>query len=222
MPTLILPTPCASTTPRATTCCCATGSNAPPEAIDWLLETGWNCTPFETVFAPEHDLYTTPRTYRSTEQGLSLIKAYRIAIAPAIVAGILELFLKTRVEDVIDEDGVAKGVVATHKGKAVVLTTGGFAGSDELWQEVHSVVPLPYHIDTVVGDGLKLACKAGSTSRFADTLLPSFGGTRDLGAPARGLGPSLEELASRCSPDGCGPRSPHAGAMSRGPFGPMH
>lgn len=162
-----------------------------PEAIDWLLESGWTCTPFEPVFAPEHDLYTTPRTYRSTEQGFSLIKAYRNAIAPAIAAGNLELFLETRVEDVIVEDGVARGVVATHKGeeirlkaRAVVLTTGGFGGSKKLWQEIHGVVPLRYHIDTVVGDGLKLARKAGGTSWFEDTLLPSFGGTRDLGAPA--------------------------------------
>lgn len=159
--------------------------------IDWLLENGWTCTPAEPVFAPEHDLYTTPRTYRSTEQGFSFIKAYRNALARAQATGMLELFLETRVTDVIIEDRAATGIVAMRgseelrlQGSAVILTTGGFSGSTEHWKRIHGVAPLRYHIDTVVGDGIELAKSAGGTLWYEDTVLPSFGGTRDIGAPA--------------------------------------
>jgi len=89
------------------------------------------------------------------------------------------------------QDGAAKGVVAargddtvTLQARAVILTTGGFSGSAEHWRDIHGIVPLRYHIDTVVGDGIDLAADAGGTLWFKETLLPSFGGTRDLGAPA--------------------------------------
>ncbi|MDF0543649.1 FAD-dependent oxidoreductase [Sphingobium sp. H39-3-25] len=159
--------------------------------IDWLLAHGWTCTPFEPVFAPEHDLYTTPRTYRSTEQGFSLIAAYRHALAPLVESGAITLMLGTRVRELIVEDGVASGVKATQgekdiqlEGRAVILTTGGFSGSAEHWQRIHGVNPLRYHIDTVVGDGMDMASAAGGATWYEDTLLPSFGGTRNLGAPA--------------------------------------
>lgn len=159
--------------------------------IDWLLAHGWTCTPFEPVFAPEHDLYTTPRTYRSTEQGFSLIAAYRTALAPLIESGGITLFLGTRARELMVDGGVAKGVVATRgeetlrlEGRAVILTTGGFSGSADHWRKIHGINPLRYHIDTVVGDGLDMATAAGGAIWYQDTLLPSFGGTRNLGAPA--------------------------------------
>ncbi len=161
------------------------------ETIDWLLSLGWTCTPFEPVFAPEHDLYTTPRTYRSTQQGFSLISAYRGALEKETASGRIELFLGTRVTDIVMESGTATGVVARHgeqdlrlAARAVILTTGGFSGSARHWQDIHGIVPLRYHIDTVVGDGIDLVRGAGGALWHEDTLLPSFGGTRDLGAPA--------------------------------------
>ncbi|MFC3443701.1 FAD-dependent oxidoreductase [Sphingobium rhizovicinum] len=161
------------------------------DTIDWLLDKGWTCTPFEPVFAPEHDLYTTPRTYRSTQQGFSLIHAYRNALAQLADTGNLTLFLGTRVREVIVNDGVASGVIATRgedeirlDARAVILTTGGFSGSADHWQKIHGITPLRYHIDTVVGDGIDLATAAGGDIWYRDTLLPSFGGTRNLGAPA--------------------------------------
>lgn len=162
-----------------------------PETIDWLLSIGWTCTPFEPVFAPEHELYSTPRTYRSTEQGFTYIKAYRAALDKAVEAGNLTLFLGARVTEVIKQDGAARGVVFNQGGetgridsRAVILTCGGFSGSADHWQDIHGIVPLRYHIDTVVGDGIDLARGAGGDLWFKDYLLPSFGGTRDLGAPA--------------------------------------
>jgi fumarate reductase flavoprotein subunit len=161
------------------------------ESIDWLLANGWTCTPFEPVFAPEHDLYTTPRTYRSTQQGFTLIDAYRNAIASVAESGTLTLLLNTRVREVTMDGGTANGVVADGpdgevrlSAGAVILTTGGFSGSAQHWQDIHGIVPLRYHIPTVVGDGIALAAGVGGSLWNTDVLLPSFGGTRDLGAPA--------------------------------------
>jgi fumarate reductase flavoprotein subunit len=161
------------------------------EAVDWLLSIGWTCTPNAPVFAPEHDLYETPRTYRSSNQGLSLIDAYEPQVAHAIETGRLDLLLNTRFRTLVTDAGRVTGVVAERNGedlelraRAVALTTGGFSGSARHWQELHGVTPLRYHVPTVVGDALDPVRAIGGALWFEDYVLPAFGGTRDIGSPA--------------------------------------
>jgi len=159
--------------------------------VEWLLSLGWTCTLDAPVFAPEHDLYDVPRTYRSSRQGFSLIDAFAPGLDEAVAAGRIVPHLSTRFRDLIVDDGRATGIVAERGGatvrleaKAVILSTGGFSGSARHWQELHGLVPIRYHIDTVVGDAIDPVRAAGGSLWFEEYVLPAFGATRDMGSPA--------------------------------------
>jgi fumarate reductase flavoprotein subunit len=160
-------------------------------AVEWLLSIGWSCTPSEAVFSPEHDLYSTPRTYRSSKQGWSVIEAYQAELDRVIPQGKLDLLLDTRFQSLVTEGGKVTGIEATRNGeaitltaKAVVLASGGFTGSERHWQELHGIVPLRYHVETVRGDAIDPVRDIGGEIWFKDYCLPAFGGTRDIGSPA--------------------------------------
>lgn len=160
-------------------------------AVEWLLSIGWTCTPNEGVFAPEHDLYSAPRTYRSSKQGWSLIEAYQAELDRVMARADLTLLLDTRFVSLVSDDGRVTGIRANHAGAeiefsagAVVLATGGFSGSERHWQDLHGIVPLRYHVDTVVGDAIDPVRAVGGDIWFRDYCLPAFGGTRDIGSPA--------------------------------------
>lgn len=161
------------------------------EMIDWLLSIGWTCTPDQAEFAPEHNIYTVPRTYRSSDQGFSLINAYKPQVDAMVGQGNLTLMLGTRFTDFLTEDGRVTGVTATGTGgemqiaaRAVAITAGGFSGSARHWQELHGTVPLRYHVDTVMGDAIDPVRALGGNIWFTEYVLPAFGGTRDLGGKA--------------------------------------
>lgn len=160
-------------------------------AVDWLETIGWTTTPESPVFAPEHDLYSVPRTYRSAELGFSLVNAYRPQVERQVAAGGIELRLKTRFRELTLAGGRVSGITAEGAegaveltAQAVILTTGGFSGSSRHWQELHGFLPLRYHVPTVVGDALDPVRAIGGGLWFEDYVLPAFGGTRDIGAPA--------------------------------------
>ncbi|HWU02770.1 MAG TPA: FAD-dependent oxidoreductase [Novosphingobium sp.] len=161
------------------------------EMVEWLLSIGWTCTPDTGVFAPEHDLYSQPRTYRSTHQGFEVLDAYRAELARVQAAHKLDISLGTRMTDLLVENGRVVGITATQGGHtqtiragAVIMATGGFSGSARHWQEIHGIVPLRYHVPTVMGDHIDAVRAAGGELWFTDYCLPAFGGTRDIGSPA--------------------------------------
>jgi fumarate reductase flavoprotein subunit len=161
------------------------------DTVEWLLSLGWACDPHEPVLAYEHDLYDTPRTYRSAKQGFSLIEAFEPAVQKLQASGALEVMLNTRFTGFVQEGGAVTGVHAvqdgqtiTLTGQAVVLTTGGYTGSERHWRELHGTVPLRYYRETSMGDGLDAVQPIGGYTRFAHYGLPAFGATRDIDAPA--------------------------------------
>ncbi|MED5544743.1 MAG: FAD-dependent oxidoreductase [Pseudomonadota bacterium] len=161
------------------------------DMIEWLLSIGWTCDPGEAVLAPEHDLYDRPRTYRSTNQGFSLIEAYQAQIDTAVAQGHLTVMTGTRFCELLLDHGQVCGIVAKTgeevreiAARAVILTTGGFSGSARHWQELHGLVPLRYHVETVRGDAIDPVRTAGGRLWFTDYCLPAFGGTRRLDSPA--------------------------------------
>jgi fumarate reductase flavoprotein subunit len=160
------------------------------DAIEWLQAIGWSATSDTAVFAAEHDLYTIPRTYRSEGLGLGVVAAYSSALSQAMDAHALELLLETRFTGFLtDNDGVT-GIRATRGGetlelsaRAVIVTTGGFSGSDRHWQDFYGFAPLRYGIPTSRGDGIDAVRAIGGATWFEDYLLPNFGATRDIGGP---------------------------------------
>lgn len=161
------------------------------DTIEWLLSIGWSSNPDTAIFAPEHDLYAKPRTYRSKDLGLGVVAAFRNALDTAIGNGAkIAIKTRTRFTGFVVADGAVTGIRATHDGadielaaKAVILTTGGFTGSAAKWKEFHGIDPLRYGLPTVVGDGIDAVRAIGGTTWFDDFVLPAFGGTREIGGP---------------------------------------
>ncbi len=161
------------------------------ETIEWLISMGWSANGDTAVLAPEHDLYTIARTYRSNGLGLGVIDIFRNALEEAIAKGDkIDIRTGTRFTALTFVDGAVRGIRAICDGeelefaaKAVILATGGFTGSAEKWQEFHGLNPLRYGLPTVVGDGIDAVRAAGGTTWFDDFCLPAFGGTRDIGGP---------------------------------------
>ncbi|PEQ11366.1 hypothetical protein B2G71_17590 [Novosphingobium sp. PC22D] len=162
-----------------------------PETIEWLLSIGWRSDPDTAVFAPEHDLYAVPRTYRSSGLGLGVIAAYRDALDQAAANGArIEIMTGTRCTGFLTHDGRVTGIRAQRAGTeielggdAVIVTAGGFSGSDAKWRDFYGFSPLRYGLPTVVGDGIDAVRAIGGTTWFDDYVLPNFGAVRDIGGP---------------------------------------
>jgi fumarate reductase flavoprotein subunit len=162
-----------------------------PAMVEWLLSLGWTCDPDAPTLAYEHNLYDTPRTYRSAKQGFSLIEAFTPAIERLRASGAVALMLNTRFTDLVMDGDAVVGIKASQDGRtislksrAVVLTTGGYTASERHWQDLHNAMPLRYYRDASMGDGLDAVAKIGGYTRFAHYGLPAFGATRNLDSPA--------------------------------------
>lgn len=169
--------------------------------IEWLISLGWAAREDQAMLAPEHDLYSIARTYRSVDMGEGVIRAFRGALDKALADGAkIELMLETRFTQLIEAGGEVSGIkisrtAGTGDGaetsaaedelyaKAVILTTGGFTGSAEKWQEFHDINPLRYGLPTSQGIAIDAVRAIGGTTWFDDYCLPAFGGTRDIGGP---------------------------------------
>jgi fumarate reductase flavoprotein subunit len=161
------------------------------DTIEWMISLGWSARENIAMFAPEHDLYTIPRTYRSLGLGVAVAEMFRAELDHMIADGArIDLLLHTRFTKLKYADGEVTGIEAaqadaaiTLNAKAVILTTGGFTGSAEKWQKFHGINPLRYGLPTSQGDAIDAVRAIGGTTWFDDYCLPAFGGTRDLGGP---------------------------------------
>lgn len=159
--------------------------------IEWMISLGWSARENVAMFAPEHDLYTIPRTYRSLGLGVAVAEMFSKEMDRAMADGAqIDLLLNTRFTSLIHANGEVTGIEAqneqgalTLNGKAVILTTGGFTGSADKWQTFHGINPLRYGLPTSQGDAIDAVRAIGGTTWFDDYFLPAFGGTRDLGGP---------------------------------------
>ena len=157
--------------------------------VEWLVSIGWTCTPEQPVFAPEHELYRTKRTYCSSKRGQTLLEAFVPLIERHRQAGRIALYLDTRFTSFLTERGRVCGITARRgdetialRSPDVLLTTGGYSASGEMLEQMHGFAPLRYCCPTALGEGLRAAQRLGGVVRFADHALPTFGATRDLGA----------------------------------------
>jgi fumarate reductase flavoprotein subunit len=161
------------------------------QTVEWLQSIGWRADPDTAVFAPEHDLYSVPRTYRSHSLGLGVAAAYRDAAGQAIAGGArLEILTNTRFTAFLTHGDAVTGIMATQGDRtitlhadAVILTTGGFSNSQAKWQHFHGFSPLRYARTQSNGDGIDAVRAIGGATWFEDYLLPNFGATRDIGGP---------------------------------------
>lgn len=119
--------------------------------FEWLYENGLKDYTFNTdkagnraVFAPEHDLYSVPRTYKAAAMDRTKYKAPAHEILDRLLAAepkIQVVFNTAAVELAANEQGQVLTVIGTHDdgsgtrydaAKGVIVATGGYSANKEL------------------------------------------------------------------------------------------
>ncbi len=163
-----------------------------PTMTDWLVELGVDIGPDGPKLNPGHELYDVPRTFNMPGGAISSIPVFKEALQPLIDEGTVELRLSTRMTDLTTDEGRAVTGLKVEgpdgaediSASKVVLTTGGYTQSPEMWNELHEGVPHRVHsYPHSLGDGLKVARDLGATVDHTHNFLPTFGASRDIDNP---------------------------------------
>lgn len=119
--------------------------NAGPMA-DWLEDLGFKARDGEPVMGKGgHAAFSVARYFQGPEKGRSLLKVMFPALRKRVDAGKVHLMLETDVPELImgPDGGVAgvitadaRGVRTQHMGRKVVITSGGYCHSPEMFTRV--------------------------------------------------------------------------------------
>ncbi|MCS6803198.1 MAG: FAD-dependent oxidoreductase [Chloroflexota bacterium] len=168
------------------------------ETIDWLESIGVPYTAESPRFAPEHPLYSVPRSYYANQPGPSTTGGFRGGgiifeklnkeLQKRIEAGKVDVRLKTKMTGLIVEEGRVVGIRAEANGQpveirgdAVILTTGGYMANPQLMQKYH---PVGAKLVTLcgphaTGDAIPIVEAIGGTTVNMDLLIPLLGFVED-------------------------------------------
>jgi succinate dehydrogenase/fumarate reductase flavoprotein subunit len=177
-----------------------------PAFVDWLQDQGFAFEEQCPVIIYGHEPYRKPRTYWGVEEGRSLLALFLRLLDPYFQRGQVRVRFNTRVERLILEGERVVGVVAgdkEYRAPAVVLTTGGYASSPELFARFHGgrrLVSIGNLAST--GDGILLAEQVGAQVVGNQYFLPTFGGIEDPDRPGRVYteAPDRWEITARLVP----------------------
>ena len=162
------------------------------DTLHWLLDHGLEVLPDHPIFYKGHEPYTTPRTCWGPENGRSILKVLARELQAEIDRGRVELWLETRLEALLTgEDGAVTGARLLRDGRhvdvdaaAVLLATGGYAASAEMFAELNPGVP---HYGgawpQARGEGLAAARTLGAGIAHKGSYLPIFACVEHPGTP---------------------------------------
>lgn len=156
-----------------------------PATLNWLASAGFTVREGHPVEGLGHDPFLVRRYQMGPEGGISILKAMRPLFAAEAARGGIQLRLETGAVDLLqDASGTVVGVAsedasgarARHRGRAVLIASGGCAANPRMFEDLHGVplttqIAYPYS----QGDGLLLAMGAGGYLRGGDKYMPLFG-----------------------------------------------
>jgi fumarate reductase flavoprotein subunit len=154
-------------------------------AFDWLCDSGLVPIDGHPVKGWGHEYYNEARYYWAADGGVSIYRVLEKVLMTDIACGLVTVNLNTRVQSLVQsKSGRITGVVAkdpagkTRKyfGKAVLLTTGGYAANREMFKKLNGRTQharMSYH--ACQGDGLTMAIKAGAALQGHDKYLAGLG-----------------------------------------------
>ena len=152
--------------------------------IDWLQDEGFEFAPETPRLVYGHEPYSVPRTYYGVDEARALLKVLARVMQPLIESGAITLALNTLTKALLTDKGRVVGVQIAKGGRVervrakrgVVLATGGFAASPELFKEIEGFPLVSAARDHATGDGLLMARGLGAHIAGRGTYLPTFGG----------------------------------------------
>lgn len=156
--------------------------------FEWLLSIGMTYPEDQPTAAAGHEPYEVARICTPPNAGLGYFDVLKPAFEAEVAKGNVALRLNTKAIDLIQDNGVVRGVRVQAPeggtedilGQNIVLATGGYAYSEAMWQEFHNRPRRTYSSPTSMGSGITLARKLGATVAGAEHLITTFGGTRDI------------------------------------------
>jgi predicted oxidoreductase len=166
--------------------------------IDWLLDLGVPFSEDSPRLAPEHELYETPRSHYQTgprtEWGgyFNLINRLGDTLRKLEAEGKVQIRLNEPMDSLVLEGGRVVGVKTgrgEYRAPAVVLTTGGYAGSVEELRRRHPDMPnlITASLTHADGSGMRAAEAAGAGGSFFQYMIPSPGWVEDPANPGHVL-----------------------------------
>jgi succinate dehydrogenase/fumarate reductase flavoprotein subunit len=152
--------------------------------VDWLEAEGFEFAPDSPSLVHGHEPYSVARTFHGVEEGRSLLKVLERVARPLIDSGAITLALQAKVKALLTDHGRVVGVQYAREGRittsrakrGVVLATGGFAASPQLFKEIEGFPLVSGAPDHATGDGLNMARGLGAQIAGRGTYLPTFGG----------------------------------------------
>jgi hypothetical protein len=176
--------------------------------VDWLQDEGFEFAPDTPRIVHGHEPYSVPRTYYGVHEGRSVLEVLARVIQPLIDSGAVTVALKAKVKALLTDKGRVVGVqfaqggqvVAARARRGVVLATGGFAASPELFKEIEGFPLVSAAPDHSTGDGLLLARGLGAHITGQGTYLPAFGGLPHPADPGKAIWSDRPLLIARERP----------------------
>jgi fumarate reductase flavoprotein subunit len=197
-----------------------------PHTVDWLDDLGFPFdpeTPKQVSDYQPYKEYGTPRLYwgpgpvTRPAMAQTILEAIRPAWDEQVAAGNIVVALEHRMQELLqDRTGAVTGVRTLHGDRtvdlqagAVVLTTGGYGSSPELFAELTPGAPRLVSVarPSSTGDGLVAARAIGGVIRNGEKHLPGAGAIEET----PGSGRAIEGWA-RITPVGRPPREIHVNA----------
>lgn len=178
--------------------------------FDWLMDQGFDVDPACPVDGVGHEPYSRARYYWGRQGGASL-RAVLVPLAEAAVGdGRLDIRLgHEAVKLVTDADGAVTSVEArdrhgsihTFTARNVLLATGGYTASPDVYRELTGVplytnLPYPY----ALGAGHQLGCSVGGYLRGRENYFINFGFLLDSEEPRPGMVGRLNTYPQRRQP----------------------
>jgi succinate dehydrogenase/fumarate reductase flavoprotein subunit len=164
-----------------------------PATVNWLEQLGYKFHNKAPLVIYGHEAYSKARTYFSeddyfggaiTKPGKAVYQALLPHFNQLVAEQLIELRLAHKLTELIVENNEVVAVKCTHngeeiifKGKAVVLTTGGYAASQSLFKKFHPNVNLISTANLAsTGDGIVAAQQIGAIFCGEEKHLSTLGG----------------------------------------------
>jgi fumarate reductase flavoprotein subunit len=155
------------------------------DTINWLAAHGFTVLPEHPFLEAAHEAFTTPRYLWGVNGGRSILGVTIPKTEAAMQAGKVTTLMRTGAVELMQEStgavvGVitenADGVRAQHKGRSVVLASGGCAANPQMFEDLHGVplyarIAYPYS----QGAGIKMGVAAGGIVRGGEKYLCNSG-----------------------------------------------
>ena len=155
------------------------------DSFDWLMENGFEPAPETPVAGHGHEPQRVRRYAWGENGGLSVLEAMEPLLDIEIAKGNVTLSLETKLVKLVVENGGVRGVEieasdgtrAIIEGDKTVLTTGGYAANEELWNKLTPNFPLRSWCNPFSrGEGLMAAKEIGAKVDGGNNFLCSFAG----------------------------------------------